>query len=105
ASAGIRATLDNCSAQSNVNQADLDHDGTGDVCDPTPRGPDADGDGKALLDDKCPSVYARTSNGCPVVVPPPVDSDGDGIFNASDGCPYEYAKTPNGCPLPSVTSL
>jgi len=96
---------DNCPTNANANQSDVDHDGAGDVCDATPRGPDADGDGKPLLDDKCPTVKAFTSNGCPVVAPAPVDSDGDGIYNGSDPCPYEYAKTTNGCPLPSVTSL
>lgn len=34
-------SLDNCPAAANTNQSDLDADGIGDVCDPTPTGPPA----------------------------------------------------------------
>ncbi len=96
---------DNCPTRSNRDQADADRDRIGNVCDSTPRGPDADGDGRPLLDDKCPTVYAKTSTGCPAA-PVIKDSDGDGRKDNVDACPYEKAVgTLNGCPLPAVTAL
>ena len=96
---------DNCPTRSNRDQADADRDRIGNVCDSTPRGPDADGDGRPLLDDKCPTVYAKTSTGCPAA-PVIKDSDGDGRKDNVDACAYEKAVgTLNGCPLPAVTAL
>jgi len=108
--------MDNCGLDANPTQTDTDADLHGDACDPTPRGPDADGDGKPLLDDACPNQYGTAPNGCPVPVTPtpaPVptpapiasDSDGDGFANASDACPFEGATTINGCPVPAVAEL
>ena len=37
-------------------QLDTDNDGTGDACDPTPNGPDADGDGVPDSTDNCPEI-------------------------------------------------
>jgi hypothetical protein len=103
----IANARDNCPTRSNRDQADADRDRIGNACDSTPRGPDADGDGRPLLDDKCPTVYAKTATGCPV--PPPrviKDSDSDGRKDNVDACPYERAVgTLNGCPLPAVTAL
>jgi thermitase len=100
---------DNCPDNANAAQGDMDHDRVGDVCDSTPRGPDVDHDGKAALDDACPTVYGTLANGCPkpVVVPKPkpADSDHDGRLDSVDSCPTEPASTPNGCPLPYVTAL
>src|SRR5262249_34302770 len=60
---------DNCPAAGNAGQADTDADGVGDVCDPSPRGPDSDGDGTADRDDSCPAQAAATPNGCRAAVP------------------------------------
>jgi thermitase len=62
---------DNCPSAFNPGQGDTDLDGAGDACDATPRGPDVDGDGKAALDDACPTVFGTGANGCPVAPPPP----------------------------------
>jgi outer membrane protein OmpA-like peptidoglycan-associated protein len=55
--------------------------------------PDADGDGIADLDDKCPGAPGdKKFNGCP-------DSDGDGVKNSKDDCPDVVGfKSLNGCP-------
>jgi hypothetical protein len=73
----LRDTEDNCPALANADQADADHDGTGDACDITPRGEDVDGDAKAALDDRCPNVASSAADGCPVTVfNPPGGGDG-----------------------------
>jgi OmpA-OmpF porin, OOP family len=58
--------------------------------------PDADGDGVADKDDKCPTVKGPKDNaGCPWP-----DTDGDGVFDKDDKCPTvagTVAKN-NGCP-------
>jgi outer membrane protein OmpA-like peptidoglycan-associated protein len=55
------------------------------------RGPkDADDDGIADVDDRCPDTPEKTAvdaTGCP-------DSDGDGIFDSTDECPNTAAGTP-----------
>jgi subtilisin family serine protease len=78
---GIADSADNCPNSANPGQGDADGDGTGDICDGTPRGPDGDGDGIGDLDDRCPaSAGPGSSGGCPADPPPPVvtphDSDG-----------------------------
>ena len=92
---GIPDPADNCRAVPNANQADADRDGVGDLCDSTPRGPDVDGDGKAALDDRCPTQPAATPDGCPAPVTRPSDIDGDGRPDASDACPTVPALTPD----------
>ena len=56
---------------------------------------DADGDGIADEDDRCPLIAGVSANdGCPA------DSDGDGIYDNKDRCPnYAGTKENKGCPL------
>ena len=60
--------------------------------------------GRGSTDDQCPTVYAKTTTGCPVAATAG-DRDRDGRVDASDGCPNEPALTRDGCPLPAVTAL
>jgi len=64
---GVADSEDNCSAVSNPDQADLDIDGTGDVCDL-----DIDGDGAANESDNCPLLDNSDQ----------ADGDGDGYGDA-----------------------
>ena len=58
-------------------QADVDGDGKGDACDPTPVGDDLDGDGVPNMVDDCPFDSD----------PGQADADGDGKGDACDPCP------------------
>lgn len=76
---GARNFEDNCRFDANPSQADRDHDGAGDPCDPFPGDPydDAlDGDGVGADTDNCPFVANDQS-----------DRDGDGVGDACDICP------------------
>lgn len=69
---GVADAADNCPNDSNPDQADVDGDGLGDVCDP-----DVDGDDIDNAADNCPSVQNTDQ----------LDDDGDGAGDACDTCP------------------
>ena len=79
---GVAASADNCDAAANADQADLDGDGQGDVC-------DSDQDGDGLSD----AVEAQLGTN-----PRSADSDGDGRPDGSDSCPTLAAATASACP-------
>ncbi len=66
---GVIDTLDNCVSIANADQADLDTDGIGDVCDD-----DMDGDGVLNVDDNCPDRANADQ----------ADADTDGIGDVCD---------------------
>ncbi|MBN2798420.1 MAG: thrombospondin type 3 repeat-containing protein [Deltaproteobacteria bacterium] len=75
-------TCDNCPAQYNPQQEDVDCDAAGDLCDNcltdfNPDQKDVDLDGIGDVCDICPAVYD----------PGQEDSDGDGFGDACDNCP------------------
>jgi outer membrane protein OmpA-like peptidoglycan-associated protein/opacity protein-like surface antigen len=62
------------------------------------KGPaDLDADGVADDTDACPTVAARTSDGCPRL-----DADDDGFEDRVDACPKEAGAAPDGCPIPDT---
>ena len=81
---GISDGLDNCPNLANPDQADLDADGVGDVCDD-----DVDGDGALDDVDNCettPNADQADLDGDGLGDVCDDDRDGDGIANAADNC-------------------
>jgi hypothetical protein len=82
---GLANANDNCPNDQNVDQADLDHDNLGDVCDP-----DDDNDGVDDDVDNCPvdanSDQANNDGDAQGDVCD-ADDDNDGVLDADDNCP------------------
>ena len=87
---GVLDGIDNCPKITNGDQANLDNDAFGDVCDD-----DIDGDGVSNTDDDCPtgdmgwaanSISDHDSDGCRDLTED-LDDDEDGIFDEQDLCP------------------
>jgi hypothetical protein len=83
---GVPDISDNCIDVSNANQADLDRDGKGDVC-------DSDTDGDGLLDnvDSCPFIAnadQRDTDGDSIGDACDNNLDGDTHNNDTDNCPF-----------------
>ena len=74
---GVTNDLDNCQEVSNTDQADLDQDGKGDVC-------DADIDGDQI------SNNDETAQG---TSPDKADSDGDGVSDGIDALPLDASES------------
>ena len=97
---GICESDDNCPLITNDNQADLDGDGAGDVCDD-----DIDGDGVLNADDNCAfDVNADQSDldgdGAGDVCD--ADIDGDSVVDAGDACvpsPVNAVVNTDGCAI------
>jgi MYXO-CTERM domain-containing protein len=64
---GVTNADDNCFEVSNADQANMDGDGLGDVCDPCPTDEldDSDGDGVCDSDDACPDDPSASEEPCP----------------------------------------
>ncbi len=76
---------DNCPATPNTDQADMDEDGSGDVCDP-----DADGDEVPDSEDNCLGLINSDQadfDGDGAGDPCDDDDDGDGVAEPGDNCP------------------
>ena len=96
--------VDNCPSISNADQADVDGNGIGDVCDP-----DIDGDGVANAMDNCPSIanadQLNTDGAADGGDACDVDDDNDGVYDTyeiaagsdpllSSSVPFERNITP-----------
>ena len=84
---GFCADVDNCPDTFNDDQADMDTDLIGDVCDD-----DVDGDGALNVDDNCPedSNSGQEDQDTDLIGDACDDDiDGDGFLNDSDNCPTD----------------
>lgn len=85
---GVPDETDNCLDVNNPDQADLDEDGLGDLCDE-----DDDGDGYGDVIDNCPIASnpdQEDTNGNGVGDVCDDDDDGDGFANDEDNCPAVF---------------
>lgn len=93
---GVLDAVDNCPATANSNQADLDGDGTGDVCDT-----DDDGDGIPDTEDAFPMDDSEDTDtdGDGTGNNTDLDDDNDGVPDSSDDCSLQAGvSNENGCP-------
>ena len=74
---GVTNDLDNCQDVANAEQADLDQDGKGDVCDA-----DIDGDGVSNADETAQGTSSDKA-----------DSDGDGVLDGEDALPLDASES------------
>jgi PKD repeat protein len=88
---GVADAVDNCPRVPNGDQADVDRDGVGDLCDLTPNG-DADNDRVDDSVDNCPTVANRDQ----------YDSDGDGVGDTCDPTPGPRSLTVDAVDAPTV---
>lgn len=89
---GVNNLRDNCPRRSNSNQADLDSDGIGDICDP-----DIDGDGVVNDSDVFPRNNAEQYDfdGDEVGDNADLDDDNDGVLDVNDMCDNTPLNTTN----------
>jgi CSLREA domain-containing protein len=96
---GVLDGADNCPVDPNADQANLDGDPQGDVCDP-----DDDNDGVPDTPDNCPvdpNADQANADGDPQGDVCDPDDDNDAVLDGADSCPVQAGPTSNaGCPVP-----
>ena len=79
---------DNCPANANANQSDIDADGLGNVCDT-----DMDGDSISNTSDNCPQTYSASQSDLDGDLAGDAcdpDDDGDATLDTFDNCPTTF---------------
>lgn len=89
---GIPDGQDNCPNNANANQADMDNDGIGNVCD-NQDNRDSDGDGVQNYEDNCPNESGPASNdGCPGEPDLSINLNGSVINSDCFGCDNYFSQ-------------